>query len=109
MVSRRQARLGQFVADIFFQSLQFRHVADSHDILCRTVRKEIIGIGDERIRRPVEDRFLERWLFPFFPIGEYIPHVLRRLRDAQKGRGPFIDMVNSAAFGIEDDAICNVR
>lgn len=109
MVSRRHTRLGEFIADIFFQALQFCDVSDGQDVMGRAVHEEKVGIGNECVRRPVENRFLERWLFPFFPIGEYIPNVLRRLRDAQKGRGPFIDMVNSAAFGIEDDAICNVR
>lgn len=109
MVSRCHTRLGEFIADIFFQALQFCDVSDGQDVMGRAVHEEKVGIGNECVRRPLENRFVERWTRPFGPIWKNITHVFRRHWDAQEGRGPFIDMVNSAAFGIEDDAICNVR
>ena len=108
MVRRRQPRLGEFIADILFQALQFRHVADGQDVLGPTVHEEKVRIGDERIRRPLENRLVERWARPFGPVGKDVAHVLRRHRNPQEGRSPFIDVGNGAALGIEDDAVCDV-
>ena len=86
------AGLGQFIADVFFQSLQLGHVAEGHDVVRAAVHEEVVGVGDEGVRRPADDRFMEGRLGPFDPVGEDVADVPRRHRYAEEVGRSFIDV-----------------
>ena len=100
-----ESRPGQFIADIFFQALQFRDVTDIEDEIRLVVERERPRRGYQRVRRTVKDAVLEeRRLFEgLLQIGEHMLNRIRRLGKFQEMMRLGIEMSNIPLFIINND------